>query len=35
MQRFTEKLGFIKVRTVKVCSKTGFGRTLEHNNPRF
>jgi len=35
MQRFAEKLGFMKVRTVKVCTKTGFGRSREHNNPGF
>jgi len=35
MQRFAEKLGFMKVRTVKVCTKTGFGRSREHNNPSF
>jgi len=35
MQRFAEKLGFMKVRTVKVCTKTGFGRSRERNKPRI
>jgi len=33
--RTAEKPGFMKVRTVKVCTKTGFGRSREHNNPSF
>lgn len=32
---YFQKLGFMKVRTVKVCTKTGFGRSREHNNLSF
>jgi hypothetical protein len=35
MCEITEKLEFNKMRTVKVCTRTGAGRSPEHKNPYF
>jgi hypothetical protein len=33
MPRIAEKLGFMKVRVVKVCEKAGIGRKAGHKKP--
>jgi len=35
MIRIAEKLGFMKTRTVKVCTKAMTENILGHNNPSF
>jgi len=35
MIRITEKRGFMKVRAVMVCAKTGIGRKVWHKNHVF
>ena len=35
MIRIAEKLGFMKVRVVKVCAKSGVGRKMGHKNNVF